>query len=86
MPDRGPFRLSPRSDAQGSPVTLDTLRKISTLFVRNNFDVCDEQLLPWAYGTYPIGALLNHSCVPNVGIVFEGRLQVRPAPAAPRVP
>ena len=45
----------------------DRSRAIKMLksFSCNNFGVQDDIMLNVAIGVYPIGALLNHSCLPN---------------------
>lgn len=40
-------------------------------FQCNNFEVCDDQLFPVAFGTYPLGALLNHECWPNCVAMYD---------------
>ncbi|KAG0174326.1 SET and MYND domain-containing protein 3 [Apophysomyces sp. BC1034] len=38
----------------------------------NNFAIHDDQLFAIGEGTYPIGALFNHSCRPNAVAMFDG--------------
>ena len=56
--------------------SLRSLKRMLARSACNDFDVFDEQLQPWAHGTYPIGALLNHSCEPNCVVTFIKRTQV----------
>ncbi|KAJ3343809.1 SET and MYND domain-containing protein 3, partial [Kappamyces sp. JEL0680] len=42
---------------------------------RNNFGMtrlADATSTPYAFGTFPYGSLLNHSCFPNCFVTFEG--------------
>ncbi|KAJ1928454.1 hypothetical protein IWQ60_002020, partial [Tieghemiomyces parasiticus] len=39
-------------------------------FTSNNFTLHDDQLFPLGDGTYPLGALLNHSCRPNCVVMY----------------
>ena len=45
---------------------------------RNDFAVMDPLLVPLAAASYPLGALLNHSCDPNCVVSYRSR-----APSAP---
>ncbi|XP_027148148.1 histone-lysine N-methyltransferase ASHR1-like isoform X2 [Coffea eugenioides] len=42
----------------------------------NAHTICDAELRPLATGLYPVISLINHSCLPNSVLVFEGRLAV----------
>ncbi|KAG0005409.1 hypothetical protein BGZ65_011244, partial [Modicella reniformis] len=42
----------------------------------NNFSIHDAQLFTLAEGTFPIGALFNHSCRPNAIVMYEGKVQI----------
>lgn len=37
----------------------------------NNFGIVDSLFQPYASGVYPIGALVNHSCLPNCVITYD---------------
>ncbi|KAG8097900.1 hypothetical protein GUJ93_ZPchr0013g35266 [Zizania palustris] len=39
----------------------------------NAFSICDPQLKPLGTGVYLVISTLNHSCVPNAIVIFEGR-------------
>jgi len=73
----------PSADGQGVAPSLRSLKRMLARSACNDFDVFDEQLQPWAHGTYPIGALLNHSCEPNCVVTFIKRTQVRAVHAIP---
>ncbi|KND05090.1 uncharacterized protein SPPG_00764 [Spizellomyces punctatus DAOM BR117] len=45
-------------------------------FRSNNFSIHDGELFVIGEGTFPLGALLNHSCHPNCSVLYEGREQV----------
>lgn len=40
----------------------------------NAHTICDCELRPLGTGLYPIISIINHSCVPNSVLVFEGRV------------
>ncbi|XP_077213980.1 SET domain group 37 isoform X2 [Tasmannia lanceolata] len=42
----------------------------------NAHTICDSELRPLGTGLYPIISIINHSCMPNSVLVFEGRLAV----------
>jgi hypothetical protein len=44
----------------------------------NGFTVTSSKrdVAPFASAHYPLGSLMNHSCCPNVNVVYEGRRQV----------
>ncbi|KAL3504091.1 hypothetical protein ACH5RR_033932 [Cinchona calisaya] len=42
----------------------------------NAHTICDAELRPLGTGLYPVISLINHSCLPNSVLVFEGRLAV----------
>lgn len=45
-------------------------------FACNAHTICDSELRPLGTGLYPIISIVNHSCLPNAVLVFEGRLAV----------
>ncbi|GLT57740.1 hypothetical protein SLA2020_306900 [Shorea laevis] len=45
-------------------------------FACNAHTICDSELRPLGTGLYPIISIINHSCLPNAVLVFEGRLAV----------
>ncbi|KAK4490099.1 hypothetical protein RD792_000756 [Penstemon davidsonii] len=42
----------------------------------NAHTICDSELRPLGTGLYPVISIINHSCLPNSVLVFEGRLAV----------
>lgn len=42
----------------------------------NAHSICDSELVPLGTGLYPVISIINHSCLPNSVLVFEGRLAV----------
>ncbi|KAH6799925.1 SET domain group 37 [Perilla frutescens var. hirtella] len=42
----------------------------------NAHTICDGELRPLGTGLYPVVSIINHSCLPNSVLVFEGRLAV----------
>ncbi|KZV33046.1 histone-lysine N-methyltransferase ASHR1-like [Dorcoceras hygrometricum] len=42
----------------------------------NAHTICDSELIPHGTGLYPVISIINHSCLPNSVLVFEGRLAV----------
>ncbi|KAF9902181.1 hypothetical protein BX616_002018 [Lobosporangium transversale] len=60
----------------GEPPSVTELMQYLCRFHCNNFSVHDAQLFTMAEGTFPVGALFNHSCRPNATVMYEGKLQV----------
>ncbi|KAI5668589.1 hypothetical protein M9H77_18442 [Catharanthus roseus] len=50
----------------------------------NAHTICDAELRPLGTGLYPVISIINHSCLPNAVLLFEGRLAV--VRAAQRMP
>ncbi|EEE59772.1 hypothetical protein OsJ_12271 [Oryza sativa Japonica Group] len=42
-------------------------------FACNAHTICDPELRPLGTGLYPVLSIINHSCVPNAVLIFEGR-------------
>ncbi|GER49219.1 N-lysine methyltransferase SMYD2 [Striga asiatica] len=42
----------------------------------NAHTICDSELRPLGTGLFPVIAIINHSCLPNAVLVFEGRVAV----------
>ncbi|KAG8062260.1 hypothetical protein GUJ93_ZPchr0003g16474 [Zizania palustris] len=42
-------------------------------FSCNAHTICDPELRPLGTGLYPVLSIINHSCVPNAVLIFEGR-------------
>ncbi|KAF9912378.1 hypothetical protein EC991_011070 [Linnemannia zychae] len=68
-----PFK-SERS--RGEPPSVAELMRYLCRFHCNNFSIHDSQLFTMAEGTFPVGALFNHSCRPNAIVMYEGQTQV----------
>ncbi|KAG0228498.1 hypothetical protein BGW42_002122 [Actinomortierella wolfii] len=62
--------------SQRAPPTVDQLVAALCRFHCNNFSIHDAQLFTLAEGTFPIGALFNHSCRPNAIVMYEGQVQI----------
>ncbi|KAJ6818099.1 histone-lysine N-methyltransferase ASHR1 isoform X1 [Iris pallida] len=59
-----------------SSVDVD-LKEIAENFSKlacNAHTICDSELRPLGTGLYPVISIINHSCVPNSVLVFEGRV------------
>ncbi|KAK6939821.1 SET domain, partial [Dillenia turbinata] len=55
------------------------LKEIAENFSRlacNAHTICDSELRPMGTGLYPIISIINHSCLANAVLIFEGRLAV----------
>ncbi|KAJ3186728.1 SET and MYND domain-containing protein 3 [Gaertneriomyces sp. JEL0708] len=57
-------------------VTTEAITSYLARFRNNNFSVHDADLFVVGEGTFPLGALLNHSCHPNCSVLYEGRVQI----------
>ncbi|KAF9202205.1 hypothetical protein BGZ49_007599 [Haplosporangium sp. Z 27] len=60
----------------GIPPSVEELMQYLCRFHCNNFSIHDSQLFTMAEGTFPIGALFNHSCRPNAIVMYEGKVQI----------
>ncbi|KXN71914.1 SET domain-containing protein [Conidiobolus coronatus NRRL 28638] len=60
-----------RFDNFGWLPNLSELIKLQAQFHCNNFDIHDSQLYAMGQGTFPIGSLFNHSCSPNVLVLYQ---------------
>ncbi|XP_050365624.1 histone-lysine N-methyltransferase ASHR1-like [Argentina anserina] len=45
-------------------------------FACNAHTICDSELKPLGTGLYPVISIINHSCLPNSVLLFEGRTSV----------
>ncbi|CAH1762410.1 13355_t:CDS:2 [Entrophospora sp. SA101] len=54
----------------------DDLINFLCKFYCNNFSIHDYQIFTFGDGTYPIGALINHSCRPNSIVMYDGEVQL----------
>ncbi|GJJ77128.1 hypothetical protein EMPS_09487 [Entomortierella parvispora] len=68
-----PFKSSV---SQGEPPSVQELIQYLCRFHCNNFSIHDAQLFTMAEGTFPVGALFNHSCRPNAIVMYEGQIQI----------
>jgi hypothetical protein len=57
------------------PSDLELLRYLCGFYC-NNFVISNDELFPIGYGTFPIGALFNHSCYPNCIILYRNGQQI----------
>ncbi|CAN6303777.1 unnamed protein product [Urochloa humidicola] len=58
-----------------SSLELD-LKEIAHTFSKfacNAHTICDPELRPLGTGLYPVISIINHSCVPNAVLIFDGR-------------
>ncbi|KAF9955140.1 hypothetical protein BGZ72_003985 [Mortierella alpina] len=62
--------------SRGEPPSVTELVQYLCRFHCNNFSIHDAELFTMAEGTFPIGALFNHSCRPNAIVMYEGQVQV----------
>ncbi|KAM7507683.1 hypothetical protein LguiA_018136 [Lonicera macranthoides] len=56
-----------------------TIKEIAENFSKlacNAHTICDSELRPLGTGLYPVISIINHSCLPNSVLVFEGRMAV----------
>ncbi|KAI1317408.1 hypothetical protein EDD11_008472 [Mortierella claussenii] len=60
----------------GKPPSVAELMQYLCRFHCNNFSIHDSQLFTMAEGTFPMGALFNHSCRPNAIVMYEGKVQL----------
>ncbi|CAM8938542.1 unnamed protein product [Rhodiola kirilowii] len=42
----------------------------------NAHTICDDELRPLGTGLYPVISIINHSCLPNAVLIFEGKTAV----------
>ncbi|KAF9132165.1 hypothetical protein BGW39_000672 [Mortierella sp. 14UC] len=70
---RFPFKSE---TSRGEPPSVAELMRYLCRFHCNNFSIHDSQLFTMAEGTFPVGALFNHSCRPNAIVMYEGQTQV----------
>lgn len=57
-----------------SDVDIKEITQIFSKLACNAHTICDSELRPMGTGLYPITSIINHSCVPNSVLVFEGRV------------
>ncbi|CAN1130482.1 Histone-lysine N-methyltransferase ASHR1 [Linum perenne] len=69
------------------PESETSIKEIAQNFSRlacNAHTICDGELRPTGTGLYPVISIINHSCLPNAVLVFEGNSAV--VRAVQRVP
>ncbi|KAF8925994.1 hypothetical protein BGZ58_000291 [Dissophora ornata] len=62
--------------SNGEPPSVAEMMQYLCRFHCNNFSIHDPQLFTMAEGTFPLGALFNHSCRPNAIVMYEGKIQI----------
>jgi len=58
---------------RSAPIIGDLLQR----FPANNFSITDDLVVSQAAGVYPLGALLNHSCLPNCIVTYDESTHVQ---------
>ncbi|KAJ3260149.1 SET and MYND domain-containing protein 3 [Boothiomyces macroporosus] len=65
-----------RLKAEASGITTHSIEQqveILSKFRRNNFTIYDFDLFEVGSGTFCLGSMLNHSCVPNAVLIYQKR-------------
>ncbi|XP_061357937.1 histone-lysine N-methyltransferase ASHR1 [Gastrolobium bilobum] len=58
---------------QWPEINIKEIAEIFSKFACNAHTICDSELRPLGTGLYPVISIINHSCLPNSVLVFEGR-------------
>ncbi|OMO50097.1 hypothetical protein COLO4_38233 [Corchorus olitorius] len=61
---------------QSPDIDIKEIAENFSKFSCNAHSICDSELRPQGTGLYPVVSIINHSCLPNAVLVFEGRLAV----------
>lgn len=61
---------------QWPQINIKDIAENFSKFACNAHTICDSELRPLGTGLYPVISIINHSCLPNSVLVFEGRLAV----------
>ncbi|PHT45546.1 Histone-lysine N-methyltransferase ASHR1 [Capsicum baccatum] len=61
---------------QWAEINVKEIAENFSKFSCNAHTVCDAELKPLGTGLYPVVSIINHSCLPNSVLIFEGRLAV----------
>ncbi|XP_041015983.1 histone-lysine N-methyltransferase ASHR1 isoform X1 [Juglans microcarpa x Juglans regia] len=61
---------------QWPEINMKQIAENFSKFACNAHTICDGELRPLGTGLYPVISIINHSCLPNSVLVFEGRLAV----------
>ncbi|PNY04645.1 histone-lysine N-methyltransferase ASHR1-like protein [Trifolium pratense] len=59
---------------QWPEINIKEIAEIFSKFACNAHTICDSELRPLGTGLYPVVSIINHSCLPNSVLVFEGRV------------
>ncbi|KAE9609001.1 hypothetical protein Lal_00020505 [Lupinus albus] len=58
---------------QWPEINIKEIAEIFSKFACNAHTISDSELRPLGTGLYPVISIINHSCLPNSVLVFEGR-------------
>ncbi|ESW09362.1 hypothetical protein PHAVU_009G121500 [Phaseolus vulgaris] len=58
---------------QWPEINIKEIAENFSKFACNAHTICDSELRPVGTGLYPVISIINHSCLPNSVLVFEGR-------------
>ncbi|XP_054796474.1 histone-lysine N-methyltransferase ASHR1 isoform X2 [Prosopis cineraria] len=61
---------------QWPEINIKEIAENFSKFACNAHTICDSELRPLGTGLYPVISIVNHSCLPNSVLVFEGRSAV----------
>ncbi|KAH9691017.1 Histone-lysine N-methyltransferase ASHR1 [Citrus sinensis] len=61
---------------QWPEISINEIAENFSKLACNAHTICDSELRPLGTGLYPVISIINHSCLPNAVLVFEGRLAV----------
>ncbi|CAH9078959.1 unnamed protein product [Cuscuta epithymum] len=61
---------------QWTDINIKEIAENFCKFACNAHTICDSELKPLGTGLYPVISIINHSCLPNSCLVFEGRCAV----------
>ncbi|KAL8482070.1 hypothetical protein ACS0TY_028277 [Phlomoides rotata] len=59
-----------------SQINIKEITEFFSKLACNAHTICDGELRPLGTGLYPVISIINHSCLPNSVLVFEGRQAV----------
>ncbi|KAM5564144.1 histone-lysine N-methyltransferase ASHR1-like [Rosa sericea] len=61
---------------QRPDINIKEIAENFSKFACNAHTICDSELKPLGTGLYPVISIINHSCLPNSVLLFEGRSAV----------
>ncbi|KDO80750.1 hypothetical protein CISIN_1g011626mg [Citrus sinensis] len=61
---------------QWPEISINEIAENFSKLACNAHTICNSELRPLGTGLYPVISIINHSCLPNAVLVFEGRLAV----------